>query len=136
MNTFTALPAVGNGGMSLVVATVGGTVVGSLSFLARNTKTSTTMRMIKRTNATAAAVIILHFLELQGNEKNIYHLMHWKGTEHSMQSTLLQNPSWETTGGTGDVKLGKTRRRKLGCGPTYEKRGKTRVTDARRCKMF
>ena len=76
MNTFTVLPAVGNGGMSLVVATVGGTVagslVGSLTFLARNTKTSTTMRMIKRTNAMAVAVIILHFLELQGNEKNIY----------------------------------------------------------------
>ena len=64
MNTFCTLPAVGNGGISL-----GGTVVGSFSFLIGNTKISTTMRMIKRTNTTAAAVIILHFLELQQNEK-------------------------------------------------------------------
>ena len=109
VNTISTLPAVGNGGISL-----GGTVGGSSSFLIGNTKISTTMRMIKRTNTTAAAVIILHFLELQQNEKKKIQLMHSKGSEHSMQSTLLQNPSWETTGGTGDVKRGKTRSGKLG----------------------
>lgn len=83
VNTISTLPAVGNGGISL-----GGTVGGSSSFLIGNTKISTTMRMIKRTNTTAAAVTILHFLELQQNEKKIQ-LIHSKGSEHSMQSTLL-----------------------------------------------
>ena len=71
MKMFSFLPAVGNGGMSLVVATVGGTAVGPLSFLIGNTKISTTMKIITRTNAMATAVIILHFLELQQNDKKL-----------------------------------------------------------------